>query len=59
MTGQAVEAKALSPAEFARRVYVSKAHVYRMIKSGEIRSARLGKRILIPVSEMDRLVAGK
>lgn len=49
---------AVSPGEAAKRLYVSKAHVYRMVKSGEIKSARLGGRILIPVSELERVIAG-
>lgn len=59
MTGQVVEEMAVSPAEAARRLYVSKAHVYRMVQSGDVRAARLGKRILIPVSELERILEAR
>lgn len=48
-------AEFLSPTEFARTVGCSRQHVYRMADEGYLASARLGGRLLIPVTELDRL----
>lgn len=47
-----------SASQTAEMLGVSKAHVYRLIRSGEIRAVRLGKRVLIPAREIERLING-
>lgn len=49
------EAEFLSLAAFVQRTGVSLRAVYRMIEHGEVRNVRLGRRRLIPVSELARL----
>jgi excisionase family DNA binding protein len=48
---------AFSPAEIAERLGLSEAAVLRACRSGVIRSVRIGRRILIPASEPQRLLA--
>ena len=47
--------------EFAETMRVSKQHIYKMVSDGEVRAVRVGARIVIPDSEIDRLLeeAGK
>jgi excisionase family DNA binding protein len=42
--------------ELARHLRVSERHVRRMVADGRIRSIRLGRRVLIPDDEVQRLV---
>ena len=42
------------PSELARFLGVSKMTIYRYIKKGEIKVARLGKTILIPKQEFEK-----
>jgi excisionase family DNA binding protein len=37
---------------------VSARHVWNCIARGEVRSIRLGRRVLIPATEIDRLLGG-
>ena len=55
-TGQEIERVAYSPNEAARALGLSLNHVYDLIRLGTIPSVRLGKRILIPKSEIDKLM---
>ena len=48
---------ALSIPEAAKRLSISRAHVYNLIDRGEIRRVKLGRRALIPVSEIERVLA--
>lgn len=48
---------ALSIPEAAKRLGISRGHVYNLIDRGEIRRVKLGRRALIPVSEIERLLA--
>ena len=52
-----MEKKAYSANEFASLMSVSKAHVHRLINTGVIRTIKLGRRVLIPASELDRLIS--
>ena len=54
-----VKAIALSPEEFAGAIGVSLSTVYRLIRTKRIPSARLGKRILIPLSAVDEFLNGE
>lgn len=47
---------AASPAEAARRLGVSRATIYGLLEHGQLRSVKVGRRRLIPVSELHRLV---
>ena len=54
---QAIEPRAVSVATAAAALGLGVATAWRLIHSGEIRSMRLGGRVLVPVRELDRLVA--
>lgn len=45
-------------AEFARAFGISKDSTRRRIAEGTIRGFKLGRRVLIPASEVDRLLSG-
>ena len=47
---------ALSKAEFAERLGVSKDSVTRAILKRKIKTVKFGRRVLIPVSELQRIV---
>lgn len=47
---------ALSKAEFAARLGVSKDSVNRAILKGRVKVVRFGRRVLIPVSELQRVM---
>jgi len=46
----------ISRDEMARRLGVSRDSVIRAIKKGELKIVRFGRRVLIPRSELDRLL---
>jgi excisionase family DNA binding protein len=46
----------LSRDELARRLGVSRDSVIRAIQKGELKVVRFGRRVLIPRSELDRLL---
>jgi len=46
----------VSVVEVAKRLSVSPYTVRRLIEAGEIRAVRVGKRILIATSEVDRII---
>ena len=50
------ERKTLDAATFAASLGVSVSAVYEAIQRGEIRAGRLGRRVLIPRSELDRVL---
>jgi excisionase family DNA binding protein len=47
-----------SVAEARLMLGISKSQAYRMVRNGEIKSVRLGRRILIPPTEVERLMLG-
>lgn len=48
---------AVSVPQFAEALSISRAYGYVMVQRGEVRSFRLGRRLLVPTSEIERLVA--
>ena len=51
--------RALSPRETERTLGISHASLYRLIKSGKLKTIKLGGRTLIPVEVIDALLAGR
>lgn len=47
---------ALSIPEAAAQLGISRSHLYGLLDAGVIRSVRLGRRRLIPASEIDRVL---
>ena len=52
------EDKGLSVQEAAKRLGVSRSTAWRMVQSGELRSVRAGKRVIVPVSATNDYLAG-
>lgn len=50
--------KAMTVPEFSEQMSISTVSVYRLIKSGEIPSLRLGGRVLIPISAVEKMLDG-
>lgn len=48
---------ALSKRDAAERIGVSESTVNRLVAAGQLRAVRIGSRVLIPTSEIDRLLA--
>jgi excisionase family DNA binding protein len=48
----------LDIAEVATNLRVSRRHIYRLVARGELRVVRLGRRVLVPRSELERLLDG-
>lgn len=51
-----VERRTLSVSEAARVLGISRAHAYDCVRSGELPSITLGRRIVIPRAAVDRLL---
>lgn len=51
-----VKRLALSYAELAEAIGVTERHVQRMVQKGELKVARLGRRCLVPMAEVERLL---
>jgi excisionase family DNA binding protein len=49
--------RAYNPDAFAKVVGLGRTTVYELIRRGEIRSIKIGRRRLIPAEEVDRLLA--
>ncbi len=47
---------ALSPAEVAEALGVSRAYVYKLFGQGRLRAVKIGRRSLVPVDELHRLL---
>jgi len=58
-TSQEIEPLAHSPDAAARRLGVSQRSIYHLIALGELRSAKIGKRRLIPDEELKSYLARK
>jgi excisionase family DNA binding protein len=51
------ERRALSVSEAARAIGVSRATLYRLVQQKRLATAKIGSRTLIPISEIDTLLA--
>lgn len=51
-------AAGLTVTEAARRLAVSESHFWKMIKDGEIRAVKFGRRTIIPLNEILRILSG-
>jgi excisionase family DNA binding protein len=51
------ERKALSVNEMARAVGISRATIYRLVQQKRLATVKIGSRRLVPVSEIDALLA--
>jgi len=47
----------VSPAEACTMIGIGRTHLYRLIQDGRIRPAKLGRRTLIPVAQLQALLA--
>ena len=47
---------AMSPRDAARAIGISRSSLYRQIKQGRIRTVKLGRRTLVPTSELSALI---
>ncbi len=56
MNQSPVPPAALSPADAARELSLSRSHVYNLMAAGELRSVKIGRRRVIPYSEVTRLL---
>ena len=54
-----MERKAVRPTEAARLLGVSRETVYVLMRSGQLRSVRLGRARLIPVAALDELLSSQ
>lgn len=52
----AVPATVLTVDQAAERLQVSRSLIYSQLRSGELKSLRLGRRRLIPAAEVDRII---
>jgi excisionase family DNA binding protein len=56
---QAEQSAALFVADVAQTLGVTREHIYYLVQRGEIRSDRLGRRIVIPRTVVDDLLQGR
>ena len=56
--GMGAESKVMSVAEAALELHCSKNLLYELVRSGRVRSVRLGRKIIIPRSVIAELLAG-
>jgi excisionase family DNA binding protein len=54
-----MERKSVRPTEAARLLGVSRETVYVLMRSGQLRSVRLGRARLIPVAALDELLSSQ
>ena len=53
-----LEDKGLSVSEAGKRIGVSKSTAWRLVQSGLLRSVRVGKRVIVPVSATNEFLSG-
>ena len=51
------EPVAMTVKTFAERLSVSESHVWMLLRTGEVKAIRLGRRTLVPTSELVRVLA--
>jgi excisionase family DNA binding protein len=54
-----MERKTISVPEFARIVGIGRASAYNAVKRGEVKAVWIGKRVVIPRTELDRVLRGE
>ena len=47
---------AMSPQDAARAIGISRSSLYRLIQQGRVRTVKLGRRTLVPTSELSALI---
>jgi excisionase family DNA binding protein len=47
-----------SPDELRAALGIGRGSVYDLLRSGQLRSVRVGRRIVVPISEVERFLAG-
>ena len=57
MADQTLRPAAYSVENAAKQLTLSRATVYNLINAGKLRSVQIGRRRIIPASEIDRLLA--
>ena len=57
-TIQSDTALTLSVTETAQRLRISRGAAYNAVTAGEIPSVRIGRRVLVPVAALERMLAG-
>ena len=58
MMATILEDKGLSVSEAGKRIGVSKSTAWRLVQSGLLRSVRVGKRVIVPVSATNEFLSG-
>jgi len=43
---------------FCEHIQISESHFYNLLKAGDIRVIKLGRRVLVPATEVERLLNG-
>lgn len=56
MTEQSSERRTVSVAEAGRRLGVSRMTAYRAVHAGDIPAIRIGRRLVVPIAALDRLL---
>jgi len=46
----------VSPADAAKRIGVGRTTLYGLMSGGEVKAVKIGRRTLIPISELERFV---
>lgn len=54
----AVNASAIAVPDFAKRLSISRAFAWNLVATGQVKSIKLGKRRLVPLTEVERLLEG-
>jgi excisionase family DNA binding protein len=57
LVAEKIEPKALTVKDACRALSVSRSHLYNLTDGGQLRRVKLGNRVLIPASEVDRVLA--
>jgi excisionase family DNA binding protein len=50
--------KTISVEEAARQLGISRSSAYEAIRSGQLPSIKIGRRVLVPVAALERLLSG-
>ena len=54
-----MEKKVMSIREVSQALGIGRSLTFKLINSGEIQSIRLGRRILVPVSALEKITSGQ